>query len=610
MQQQCRYLLSICAICIGSWACAAAPEPTLRFTDLVSGPATGLDDGNGSGVIVTVWGQNLGTANSDRQVVFVDTTGTEHSPYVYYWKIADGSLPSGPSDLFSSHRMHELAFSVPNVPAGEGEIVVRVNNVESNRLPFTVRSGEIIHVRSDDSDLFSADDCESIEDALRAAGSGATLYLHDVDIGGRECTRAIYWNRTNASSDLEAQFSIIAYPGFHPTVTAQRAVENFNTEGMVISKLDLYASNYLNVDEHGQPFGQTINEMHGGSSSTYALQTTKNGRSVGNRMTDIEGGCASQFHGAILGSARNLDRVSNFKALGNEIYEYGCHGSGKLHHTTYMTVRSGPDDLQVEPWEFGYNYLHNNRAKFGIHQFDQDEGCGDLTGTLVIHNNVIVNQGGAGISVGSECGWSMPILIENNVLINVGLAAAWDGKNPTTSDGAENGGIAIRDEELFSEIVVRNNLIYKHTTDRVPVQSSGCLSFNSDGDNVSVVWENNICYSELDYPFIGATTRAENKLDNVTGSHNIWYFSGENPDLAIIPGWDSSPVSEDPKLLVDSHNLKLLEDSPAINSGTDNSVSLDLYGYPRTSPHTIGPALFHVIAPVPPGNLTVTISNQ
>lgn len=577
---------------------ALAHAPNLTFTDLISGPANGLGDGQGSGAIVTVWGQNLGASQEDGTLIFRDSSGTTHEPHVYYWKPADGQLPSGPADLFTSHRMQEIAFSIPEAANGAGEIYVQINGSRSNSLPFTVRPGDIHHVHSSGENRGDGSydsPWKTAEYAVGRANAGATIYIHDVDTGSRTSSRGIYWNNSSATSGIDNQFAVVAYPGNQPKVTAQRAVETFRTTGMVVSKLDLYASNYTSVDAYGQPAGSTID-----NGSTFALQSSKNGRSVANRMTDIIGGCASRFHGAIVGSARHEDRVSNFRALGNEVYDYGCEGSSKMHHTTYMTIRSAPDNLQVEPWEFGYNYLHGNHAKFGIHQFDQDEGCGDLTDTLRIHHNVIVDQGGAGISVGSECGWSMDVEIDNNVLINVGLAAAWDGKDTSSADSPEAGGIAIRDTHLPSNIRIRNNLIYGHTTDSTNATHNGCLSFNSGGDNVSVLWENNICYSELDLPFVGATNRARNKLDNVTGSNNLWYFNGSDPKQAIVPSWDPAPVTGDPEIVVNDAWVSLSPTSAAIDKARENQLSLDLYGLRRNGSSDIGPIVFPSAAPKPP----------
>lgn len=614
------FLLAVLAL----FAQGAFAQPFLAFSDLVSGPSTGLGDGKGSGVVVTVWGQGLGASQSDSQILYRTADGEALKPaYVYYWKNADGKLPSGPANLFESHRMQEIAFSIPEAPAGRGEIIVRVDGIDSNALPFTVRSGNIYHVKgsgSNKNDGSWSAPFAGIDYAVNAVPSGSTIYVHDVDAGSfsNPGDRAIYWNNSSASSTLDAQFTLTAYPGFQPKAIAQRGVESYQTEGWVVSKLDVYASNYLSVDSNGQPRGDVISSS---PRATYGIQLSKDGRAVANRIGDIPGGCASQAQGAILG---NKSWVGNNKIFGNEIYDYGCEGSDKLHHTTYLSIRSS-DDPQVEPWEWGYNYLHGNHAKFGIHNYDEGDVCGDVVAPLKIYKNVIVDQGGAGISVGSACGWSMDVFIEDNVLINVGLAAAWDGVDPASVQGPEGGGIALRDASLLGTFYISNNLIYRWSTQGLNRGAEGCLSFNSGGDNLRVIWANNICYSELDLPFVAAGFRAENKLDNVDGSHNLWF----KPNIGEAPAWDVKPVVADPRLEVYGAKVTAMDGSPIFGSGVASSSgsefsamisetlksasftrsrSRDIYGNIRSDNNAdIGPltGADQIAAPLPPTGVSI-----
>jgi hypothetical protein len=592
-----RDISSVAVSCLDS--VPTASQPYLVFTDLISGPASGLGDGLGSGVIVTVWGHNLGTDITNSALQFTDSNGQVHEPYVYYWKNANGVLPSGPANLYRSHRMQEIAFSIPNVADGPGTISVTVGGVSSNTLPFTIRSGAIYHVKSSGNDTNGDGSWHTpwltADHALDNTPAGSTLYIHDVNSGSTSSQRGIYMNKGSASSTQDAQFALLSYPGFHPTVTGQRGFESYNVDAVVVSKLDLYSSDYTSVDANDQPIGSKIQNI-----STFAIKTSKHGRAIGNRITDIPGGCASGMQGAIAGGANwGTDRVSNYKIYGNEIYEYGCAGSNKLHHTTYMTVRSDGLDVQVEPWEFGWNYLHDNKAKFGIHQFDQDVDCGDPTGPLKIHHNVVVNQGGAGISIGSEC-WEADAYIEDNILINVGLAAAWDGIDPSSSDGAENGGITIRDSGLVGTMYVRNNLIYGYTADGQSNGGRGCLNLYGSGDYVLIEWDNNICFTDFDLPFIGTGYRAEAKLDNVSGDNNVWYFSGLSPVNAIVPSWDASAITLNPLLSVDDAVVTLLEESasdssvtsPIIDVATFTTFDKDIYGNSRDANPDIGPVEF------------------
>lgn len=605
---------------------ALADSPKLNFSDLISGPRTGLNDGSGSGAIVTIWGQNL---KNEGEVHFIDSEGAIHSPHVYYWKRADGKLPSGPANLHESHLMYEIALSIPaSASFGKGAFAVSIAGEESNHLPFTVRPGEIYHVKSNGVDHREngtwARPWRTMAYAINEVSEGGTLYVHDVDEGEFEDPRGrgVYWNSPSSASGLEAQLAIAAYPGFQPKVIAQKAFENFRTSGQVVSKFDIYASNYLQVDSQGQPLGDVITSS---PKDTYGVQTSQNGRVVANRIGDIPGGCASAWNGAINGAQHRSDNV---KIFGNEIYEYGCNGSSKLHHTTYLSVRSS-DDIRVNAWEWGYNYLRGNRAKFGIHQYDErtrttdgrSDVCGDVVGAIKIHNNVIIDQGGAGISVGSTCNWSMDVVIENNILNNVGLAAAWDGISPNTSDGAENGAINLRDqrEGLTGQFYIFNNLIYKYTTDEQTDGGLGCISLTGGGENVSVLWFRNICYTERDLPFFGLGFRSNYIEGNILGRDNIWAYAGlAAANEATVPVWDGMPFTQDPNILkINSYfipNKKAsieiydLEGYPAEALNLNpTSINFDIYGRNReSSRNIIGPILgWESYPPSPPHSLII-----
>ena len=124
----------------------AASLPILNFSDLINGPKSGLGDGLGEGAIVTIWGNNLGSSQGTSKVYFKDSNNSIHeAAHVYYWKNADGQLPGGPSDLYTSHKMQEIAFSIPSAVAdGAGKIYVEVEGVNSTELDFYARSDGII----------------------------------------------------------------------------------------------------------------------------------------------------------------------------------------------------------------------------------------------------------------------------------------------------------------------------------------------------------------------------------------------------------------------------------------------------------------------------------
>lgn len=589
---------------------ASAANPVLNFTDLITGPDTGLGDGKGSGVIVTVWGQFLGSNQGSSTIEYCDSTAACRPGHVYYWKNADGLLPGGPANLYESHKMHEIAFSIPDSAIGAGTIKVTVNN-RTSTLPFTVRSGNIFHVKASGNDSSGDGSFNSPWSTVgKAKGDiaqpGATLYVHDSIVTGDSNTkRPIYWNKVSASSGLADQFVITAYPGSQPSTIGKSGFLNYNTAGQVVSKYKIFASN---CDEGAN--GQPINCVR---RKSIGIQTTAFGRAVGNSITDQPGGCASGMQGAISGHSQHGDRVSGYQIFGNEIYEYGCYGSNKLHHTTYLTIRSGNSNtpnLQAPAWRFGWNYLRDNHTKSGIHNYDEGNNCGSPTGTVNINDNVVINQGGAGIFAGSTCGWHNDWEIYNNILINVGLVSDWDGIDVNTTNGPHTSGIIFQDDGLLGNINVYNNSIITWAGDDVVRDAQACLGLLGEGDNLKLNWSNNICVTEKDKPFVDTGYQAESLIDNPVGSNNIWHFTGVNASKAIAPNWDAAKILTDPLLTVkNTVSITVGANSPVINASNSSSSFYDIYGVKRSVNADIGAVEFFLNkAPVKIDEISIKVN--
>lgn len=612
-------LLTSALLTLSSIVNAAAP--VLAFSDLVSGPDTGLGDNRGSGVVVTVWGQHLGSSQGSSTIEFCDSARICRAPaHLYYWKNADGQAPSGPANLFESHGMQEIAISIPDSAAGAGTIRVTTSGGVSNTLPFIVRTGNIYHVSPSGNDSNPGTFAQPWQTGARVgdtrsggttAPAGSTVYFHGVTNGDASAGRGIYINNTAASApDETTNFFFVSYPGSPSIASGREGFTNYQIAGTAISKFQLYSSNCTETEN-----GQRINCV---SSGTWGARSDKWGRIVGNYFTDQAGRCSSMYQGAIVGDAGSEDNVSNAKIFGNEIEEYGCNSSNALHHTTYMTIRSAPDNLIVQPWEFGWNYLHDNKAKSGIHQFDQDDGCGNTSGPVIIRNNVVVNQAGPGIYFGSQCGWSMDAYIENNIIINSGLSVEWDGLDPNTGSQIEPGGVVIRDSGtaplggLLGTMYIRNNTIQGVGWPTMPNLGEGCLSLTGSGDNVSIVFSDNICVNTRDYPFIGATNRAAPQLDNITGSQNSLYYSGSGtPSRAVVPSWDSAVLTTNPMLSISMPRVNVSADS-TIHNRSQTTLTRDIYGMPRSSRSSIGAVTYSLLPalPVAPVGINATVRPQ
>lgn len=555
----------------------------LNFSDLVSGPDTGLGDSLGSGVIVTVWGQFLGATQGSSVIEYCDSASVCRAGYVYYWKNADGQLPSGPANLFESHGMQEIAFSIPDSAAGIGNIRVRVG-ADTTSLPFTVRTGRITHVKATGNDNNAGTFASPFLTVARAdaggiAQLGDTIYIHGVSTGGPTVDRAIY-NNSGLRNGYANQFSYAPYPGFNATVYGADGFHAYNSDGFVTSKLSIFASN--------------CNATGGGcfTNETAGIRASDYGRAIGNYITDQPSGCANAQTGAL--SVNSQFGAAGVKFYGNHIQDYACPETTRFHHTTYFTLRDvyggQTQDQTVDTFEVGWNYLKANKAQNGLHVYDEDIStgsgnlCGDLSGDLKIHNNVVIDQAGAGIEYKINCGWSQDTFIYNNIVIRSGLIA----DTTCTFNCAFSGmGIHIGDGLNYGDITVSNNLVY--TWDAGNVGGSwpqACFSWSGNAGGGSIIRANdNICYNSLDRPFTELNYNSENALTNVSGAGNLFYkAAGSNTP----PTWATSSLSGNPLLTLTGSRISVGSGSPIINQSSTTQPR-DIYGVIRGATSNVGP---------------------
>ena len=565
----------------------ASASPSLNFSDITSGPKTGIGDSLGSGVIVTVWGNNLGSKQGASKIY---CNGAEAS-HIYYWGNADGS--SGPSNLYAYHKMQEISFSVgPGATDGDGIIYVTVGSEQSNTLPFTVRSGNIYHVKTTGNDNTGNGTWSNpwATISLNSSGTGKwaslsagdTVYLHDglQEIDHYNDGTRLSGMKFSGTSGIEKKpISVIAYPRAKVLARGKMYGIYVWVPYVNISKIRVEGGN--NSD------GSTTGRSSGISPGRYA-------RLIGNYITDREGsagpaGCADGGNGAITANAANGDdRVSGLEILGNTIADWGCAGTHKFEHTTYISNRSGGTGtpVDIEAWEYGWNFLKDNMARGGLHAYDENlqdsEPCGDITGTVKIHNNVIMNQLGAGIYFGTnisttatlDC-WSAPVEIYNNLLINTGIGA--DGPDFQTDKVA----IGLAGRGTTSNVKIYNNTIYG-TGDSLSSTGIDGVIYLPDSTkwNGTVEWYNNIVYDtkKTNYTSIGSGSES-----TITAKgNNLWFSSAGG---LTVPTWDIKPITIDPNFRsADKMDFCPMVPSPVINAGNKlimPTIPTDLLGTNR-----------------------------
>lgn len=531
-------------------ASAFALEPVLYFSDITSGPKTGLGDGKGSGAIVTIWGVNLGAVQGTSKIY----VGGAEASHVYYWGNADTTGASGPADLYTYHKMQTVSFSVASSAAdGSGEIYALVGGKKTNSLPFTVRAGNIYFIKTTGSSTGSGS-WSSPWNSMVYAGSGAggTLSPGDIVYVGDNVVETSGVPIKYLVGTAANPFSMIAYPGAHVVIQGSYGIKHWNR-----------GSAYWNFSKF------TI------KSQSMGIDTFKGMRAVGNEITNYPGGCADGQSGAISGGNSgnsSADVAGGVRAFGNYIHDFGCDTTSKLHHVFYITNRGG---FPIESFELGWNYLINNKVHHGLHVYDEGI-CGDFVGVMPIHDNVVVNQVGWGVDVNSSgyngtC-FSMPVEVYNNLFINVGLEIPNCGGH---NEAAFFGKVSTK-----SHIKFYNNTIYGYGVPgsgaAVSVQGGAGTGWDFGG-----VWEmkNNIIVDTKNLPY--QLTSYAKPAD--VSSNNLWYNGGDGVPSAP-PSWDIGALTSDP-LFADSakgyFNLQI--GSSALNAGTDTSpvVTRDFRGIPR-----------------------------
>jgi hypothetical protein len=533
-------------------------SPVLNFTDITSGPKTGLNDGLGEGAIVTIWGQNLGDIKGDSKI-YIDNI---EASYVYYWGKADGSKSAGPADLSTYHKMQTISFSIPSaVSDGQVSIHIEVNGQVSEPLPFTIRAGDIFFVKPGGADGISTDGTWNSPWAtldyvtLGRNNLGARDRFKPGDIvyatDGVVETDGLYVKYIHGTQELP--LSIIAYPGAEVLVedAGYRGIHNWNGD-----------ATYWN-------FSKLVVKTNGNGINGF-----KGMRAIANEITNYPDGCADGQGGAIAGSNLNGPNFAGggIKMLGNYIHNFGCDITSKLHHVFYISNRGG---TMIKSFEIGWNHVLDTKVHHALHVYDEGP-CGGFSGTMRIHDNVVINQVGHGINISAggaiDTCFNMPIEIYNNLIVHSGLEI------PTSAGHTR--AIAITRSNNKADVKLYNNTFYGYGIpnggEGIRIQATGSTGWIFGG-----TWEfiNNIFFDSNNLPYEMATHAA----DPDVGQNNIWH----SPFNQAPPAWDSNAINADPLFVnpIVGGDFSLQKNSPAINKGVDTSniVSRNLVGHPRNT---------------------------
>ncbi len=527
---------------------AYAVVPVLNFSDITSGPKTGLGDGVGEGAIVTIWGQNLGDTQGASTIQFIDSAAVSWNittySHVYYWCKADGGTSGGgPAELYSSHRMQEIAFSIPSeVADGAGTITVTVGGQTSNTLPFTIRAGNIYYVSTAGNNANAGSWAAPWRTVSWSAGAAGKMAAGDiVYIVGTYTEATIYVHKNNQGT-AASPISMIVYPG---ATSTSEGVMNYDSNGC--DPATTGGAEYWNYSKL-----RIVVDVGDG------IIPAGHARVVGLEVTDTI--CAWTMASGPLGGSYRL--FGGQKFFGNYVHDNGCEwtqakidetGQAIIHgHATYSTNRCGSP---IDAPEFAWNYFKDNQQANGIHLYDASP-YGDLTGTYKVHHNVINGQVNHGIDVNSS-GWSQPMEWYCNLIINAGK---------TNTGYTANGSLIRIEGGGTSYIKIYNNTLISTSSDL-----TAALISNISSD---FFWElrNNVFYTSANKTLYTISGKAASASTN-----NAWY---DTDTVFSAPAWDTTPIITNP--LLDA-NYSPQAGSPLLNVGYNTSATVgatDLYGNP------------------------------
>lgn len=571
--------------------------PVLFFSDLVSAPNTGGENGNGA--YVTLYGNFLGGS----QGTSTATAGGGAMVNCKVW---------GATWLWYQKITCQLG---PN--AATGNLVVTVNGQPSNALPFTVASGNVYFVATTGSDKNPGTFAAPWKTVLKARDfmlAGDVAYAmdgvtqsSDDGTGWDSAFLLSGGGQGNWCSATGNPRALVAYPG--ATVTIGNATGGSPDYGLRTSDCQ---GNWVfsGIAFRGQAPAQP------GSGANYRFS----GSDITCPYTQGSGG----------GACFQTSQASSVFFYGNHVYNAGTANASALFQAVYFSTDSNYIDM-------GWNlveYVHGCR---GVQVHSSPLGSGganDPTGhdqyDISIHDNTIHDTQCDGLIVDTVNPSEGPVAIYNNVIYNAGTGP----NNPETTGGwncinipasTENGPAGSGTVEIF------NNTLFACGTFASPPYGNDNNAIAENGDEsrgapaIYVHIRNNLMdsvttslfpggvpYVVIWDPVNGEPCSNSQVCPWLFGTNNLMYGAGTPlEDLTQILG----SVNANPLLVSTSlPDLHLTAGSPASLAGTAvgaiavfgvNNTGRDHDGLLRGSLPSIGA---YELAGSSGGNPSVTIN--
>jgi len=508
---------------------SAPGGPHLFFSDIVSGPVSGGQ--NGKGAFVTVYGNGFGAVQGSSTV----------------------TIGAGTADNYPRWSANKITFQL-GAAARTGDVVVHVAQAASNALPFTVRSGNVFFVSSTGSDAADgsfAHPWATIPHAKNAIQPGDIAYIGTsagdsvsqttVDASSPyDCALGMSVNDGSNSGTAAMPKALVVYPGATALVGDPSTVKHgLLTPGIagtfdywVVAGFSLRGLNE-GIDLESAPVGWRI---------------------IGNDVSCPNGtgltGCVTggPTHLAFYGNVVH-DAAANIATAAISKYYHGVYWGSSHIDMGWNTVRDGKTCRAIQFHDTG-----------GPNEFD-----------LHVHDNFIHGTVCDGINFATVDPSQGVVEAYNNVIYDV-------GQGPDPADGSSDyAGIYVAGATEMGAPGSGVVQVYDNTLDGCGSWTSNPASgaFNNGGGNPGLTMNavDNIVVTASPMQMYLAKDSATGL---VTGSNNVFFGSGGAP-----PGLTAS-VSGDPAFAgAAAHDFHLTAASAAIGKGIAASAATDVDGNAR-----------------------------
>jgi VCBS repeat-containing protein len=532
--------------------------PLVLYTDFVSGPISGGEDGLGA--YLSIFGKNFGDGTSLGTNTKVFIGGVEVSAYVRQ----DNAVTYAKSGVQRIVvRPGPLGGATPGVPI---PIIVQVSSVNSNAdCHWTPNPGRILYVSLTGNDSTAVPDdinhpWRTLQSPTNRLATGAYSIVR---AGDQVVVRGGEWNDIGYDTcwmrfrDTPQQgyapngtsgtgwINITSYPGetVHYTTPAacsggiQGAGQAFSgTTGDFVAVANIHFENSPGVNRDAAP----VNVQYSGG----------HWRAVNNEIGPWPAGNSAVLNGAGVSGAGNRVEV-----LGNLIHD--IDGTSELqNHGIYA-------DATAYGWEVAYNWIHDIRGG-SLVQFNDSDGTTGIAPTpegvwpgfvnIRVHHNWLEVCAKYGINVadsGPTGAGTVDFQAWNNIIIGTGLPALRLNTNTPTGT-----------------VVYAFNTIYDCARTVTPGNAMVRNDGNQGAGHSVLLYNNIICFGPN-------TTAGSTWMSDTSGQssgyqwrRNLYYAGTQTPPNPATLG-DTLAIVADPKFNNPSGgDFSLQSSSPAVNAGT------------------------------------------